>query len=413
MPSDVSNVKRFRVDTAVMIALACLAAVASAVYSSRIPSLLYEYSHGQITTTDVWFDADIPNRFEISGSRFAGQYVGTSEHPLLPVVYYLPVTVLASVGLAKETALRLLTAAAAASWTALLYLLLRSMRCRMLDASVFTLLGVVSASAVFWFAVPELFLFGSVTILAAACLVAIGSHDKTAGWIYTLVGCMTLGVTVTNWMAGLFAAFLRLPWRTALQVAVNAFVIVSLIWIVEAAFFPDAVFFLEGRRYELDAFVEVPRPTRLLQVMRSFAIHSMVMPDIQVVTHAPFKQVMTVQAALPGSASAWGATAVFAWLGLLAIGTVELVRTSGNRPIAYFLGLSVFGQLLLHSFFGHETFLYSMHFLPLLVAVTAFGTLGQWRTWILVCAGVFILAAGVNNVGQFQRAIAIATALGQ
>ena len=96
----------------------------------------------------------------------------------------------------------------------------------------------------FWFAVPELFLFGSVTIVAAALLVGIGRRHEPAGWVYTLIGCLTLGVTVTNWMVGLIATFLRLPWRPALQIAINAFVIVSLLWIVEAAFFPDAVFFL-------------------------------------------------------------------------------------------------------------------------------------------------------------------------
>ena len=129
------------------IAFAGLAAGVSIINSSRIPVLLYEYSRGQITTTDVWFDADIPNRFQVSGNRLAGQYVGTSEHPLLPAVYYLPIMVIESSGIARATALRLLTATAAAVWAALLYALLRSMGCRILDASVFTLLGTVSASA--------------------------------------------------------------------------------------------------------------------------------------------------------------------------------------------------------------------------------------------------------------------------
>ena len=56
----------------------------------------------------------------------------------------------------------------------------------------------------------------------------------------------------------------------------------------------------------------------------------MVMPEIQVATPVPLKQVMTVQSALAGSASAWGATALYAWLALLAIGTVELVRAAAT-----------------------------------------------------------------------------------
>ena len=81
--------------------------------------------------------------------------------------------------------------------------------------------------------------------------------------------------------------------------------------------------------------------------------------------------------------------------------------------MAYFLALTALGQLLLHSLFGHETFLYSMHFLPLLVGVAAFGALGQWRAWVLALAGVFIVTACVNNAGQYGKAITIAAAMGK
>ena len=51
---------------------------------------------------------------------------------------------------------------------------------------------------------------------------------------------------------------------------------------------------------------------------------------------------------------------------------------------------------------------YSMNFLPLLIALTAFGTLGRQRAWVLVLAGTLTLCAGLNNWQQFRQSVELA-----
>jgi hypothetical protein len=55
--------------------------------------------------------------------------------------------------------------------------------------------------------------------------------------------------------------------------------------------------------------------------------------------------------------------------------------------------------------YGRETFLYAMHFLPLLIALVALGALARWRGTVLALAGVLTIAAGITNARQLDRAI--------
>ena len=63
------------------------------------------------------------------------------------------------------TAMRAVTAAVAAVWCSVLFLLLRVLLGRKLEAVLLTLLGAVSGAAVFWFAVPESYCLGSLSIV--------------------------------------------------------------------------------------------------------------------------------------------------------------------------------------------------------------------------------------------------------
>ncbi len=96
-------------------------------------------------------------------------------HPLFslltfPLVYFLN-TIL---GIKAIAAVRIVIAAVASVWLGTLFLLLRLIGCQRFDATLFSLLGATSATAVFWFVVPETYPFGSLSILFALCFVALG-----------------------------------------------------------------------------------------------------------------------------------------------------------------------------------------------------------------------------------------------
>jgi hypothetical protein len=61
---------------------------------------------------------------------------------------------------------------------------------------------------------------------------------------------------------------------------------------------------------------------------------------------------------------------------------------------------------VLHVFYGPESFLYSGHWLPLLIVVAAFATLGPARRMALALVALLMVCAAVNNVSEFERAVA-------
>ena len=120
----------------------------------------------------------------------------------------------------------------------------------------------------------------------------------------------------------------------------------------------------------------------------------------------PFPTLMLTQPARAGSGSVWGALAVMAWVGLLGLGLKGLVETKRYRTLRLSLLLILAGQLLLHLVYGSETFIYSLHFLPLLVLLAAMGTWASERPVALVLAILLVITAGINNYQQFRDAAA-------
>ena len=133
----------------------------------------------------------------------------------------------------------------------------------------------------------------------------------------------------------------------------------------------------------------------------------MVMPAIQLVENRehPEYPFMVTQVSSPGSGSWWGAVAVGLWMALLALGLWGFFASKKHTKLRLVLGLSLLGQIGLHLVYGDETFLYSLHFLPLLIVLSAFSTLTRARLASLVLAGILLITLGINNGLQFAQAV--------
>jgi hypothetical protein len=261
------------------------------------------------------------------------------------------------------------------------------------------MLCATSSAAVFWCTVPETYPLGLLSILLA--LVAVARGRRTA-W-FVLASAFTLSATVTNWMVGIVAGFARFRWGKALGVTALAFCLVLALWRVQKVIFPSVRLFLAARQEAKHMFT--PESGGPLAVLKSFLFHSVVMPEIGVRTHSSGKLILTTQASRPGSASAFGATAVALWTMLLAMGLWGFFVARESRRIRAVLGLTLLGQLLLHCVYGRETFLYSLHFAPLLIAVTAFAASTRARPLALVLASALAILCAVNNAAQFSTAL--------
>ncbi|MCL4818851.1 MAG: hypothetical protein KJ067_06905 [Vicinamibacteria bacterium] len=394
-------------DIAAALLLASLSAGSSWTRSQAIDPALLSYHVEKTRMSDLWFDADLPKVFQMSTDRRAAQHGATASHPLASLALHAPVTLVRAVtGSPSETAMQVSTAGLAALWAGLLYSVLRRLGLTLFDATLFTLVGLTSAAAVFWFAVSELFAIGSLTILMA--LWGITAPEQRAGpaLVPVLLSAATLGITVTNWSVGLLCTLLTHRLKEAVGVSLAAVGLVCGAWGVQAAIYPHSRFFLGGHETSMEA-VRIPQPAEAAHVLTSLVGHTLVMPDFVTTFQAGcVGQLLSVQEAPLGSGGGLGLLAVAAWSLLLAGGIYGMSRPRAPRTFRLLLGLALALQLGVHLFFGYETFLYSMHFLPLLVATVALGLLSPLARATRALAVLLVVCGGIHNFAQFDAAAA-------
>lgn len=134
------------------------------------------------------------------------------------------------------------------------------------------------------------------------------------------------------------------------------------------------------------------------------------MPELEIVDHLYSDRqdwpMMLTQNSAPGSGSLWGLLAVGLWVALLSVGLTGLLMVKGQASFRGALTLMLIGQLGLHLLYCSETFLYALHFGPLLILLAAFSTHTPQRPIALGLAVVLIITAGINNSILLNKAIA-------
>ncbi len=354
---------------------------------------------------DVWFGSDTGRIFD--SMTIATNLSRLSVHPLFALIAFPPVKLLEKIlHLNPILSVRIVIASVAAFWLGTLFVTLRLLGCQRLDAILFSLLGAASAAAIFWFTVPETYSFGSLSILLALCFAALTENRLFSSLWYVAVSALTLSITITNWMFGILVTSVNHRWKQSLQITLNTLAVVTLLWGVQKYKLTGAVFFL-GERGEEKYTKVFNSAGDYLTVIKSFFSNTIVMPAIHLTESSELAEWpnMTPQAADPGSGSIWGFIAVGLWMALLGLGVWGYLSTKKHTKFRLVLGFSLLGQLLLHLVYGiNETFLYSLHFAPLLIILAAFSTLTRGRLLALVLAGMLVISAGINNVLLFSQA---------
>jgi hypothetical protein len=387
------------VDAVLAIFLAAAAALAAFQGARALDPVVLEWQTG-----DSWFESDVARIHDNMTNRQSNHY-RASVHPLFSLVSYSGVRgIREALGLDERTGIQAFTAATAAVWTITLFLLLRVIGCRRSDAVLFTVLAAASASAMFWFVVPETYPLGSISILLALGAVAFAERRRLHWTLFIVASALSLSFTVTNWMAGIAAAAVRFRPRRALAITGAALAVVLALWCVQKVLFPSAGSpFAQAEEMK---YVLHERSGGPLAVARSFAFHSILMPEFEELERSqrPDWPILVTQGAAVGSGSQWGAIGVILWSLLLIAGVWGAARTGRDGRFRIALGLVILGQLALHMLYGEETFLYSCHFGSLLVVLAAFGTFTRARPAVVALAAVLAACAILNNTGQFARA---------
>jgi hypothetical protein len=359
-----------------------------------------------VLTENVWFDADVPKTIEMMRSHREEAHLRQgARHPLLSTWLFVPFQVVrAIVGLPQRQTAMIVVALFASVWVILLFIFLRRIGCRRLDATVFCSLGAMTAAAVFWFSVPESFSLGSITILGALCYAAgIGGQRPTLSDVS--ISALTLSVTVTNWMAGIFVAFVGLPWRRAVTVTGLALAMVYALWVVQSFFFGGFLppFVATDMVPLVEDWTNLYGFVGYLDRALSVVFHTVVSPAPSLELLRSGNLSFVFVGAPPGRAGVLCSAACLLWLSLFSIGLWALVR-SRQEPICRVLALTAGGHFALHLMFGRDVFLYSLHVAPVLVSVGALGTRTRARPYCLSLAVLLAVTAGVHNHWQFDTA---------
>jgi hypothetical protein len=395
-PGEARTAPLARTDLALVLALMVAGAALAWSTAARFDPRFFKEPDGN----DVWFEADLPTVADRVLHRWSDQS-RNARHPLFPLMVAAPANVLAPL-VGSGTALRLLIATIAAMWVAAIYLLLRAVTPRRLDALIFTSLASFSAAAVFWLPVPETYALGSISVIAALALAAWDPLGRAGAAAYVAAAAFSLAVTTTNWVSGLATLAARRPPRAALQLAANSLTVVIVLWSLQHLLFSSAPFFIgEGVQTR---FILPEGAAGIGQALRAVLFHSVVMPAILAVPEPKWGTIMSVQDAAIGSGGAVAPVATALWAVILGLGA--WAAATRPSPVRLPLLLALAGHLAVYAVYGEETFLYSLHSLPLLVCLAALTTTTALRPVVLGAAAVLTLLLAAHNTQALAGALA-------
>lgn len=366
---------------------------------------------GNLTTTmkfqNVWFDADSPAIF--FGVTNLQAWQRTNKHPLFPALAYPPVKVLRLAGLSMLTATRIWVALVAGIWMAGLCAVLEATHPRLWDRLVFGALGLTSAATLFFSPLPETYFLGSTAMLAALWMVAAPAPRD--GFLLA-ANVLTLGTTVTNWMAGLVVTIAERPPKRTVLIATVAFAAVAGVAALQNRVFTksDGMFFIPAHVTEDVSYIARPEAGSFVDRWRVFWLSSVVLPEPRQITlsrnKGPFPA-LSIQMA-PQSVTGYIAGGLWGALVLVGLWAIAMEPSTFDRCLV----TVVLGQWVLHTAYGSETFLFAPHFVPLLVLVAAQST-RVGGVWARAAAVALLAILIVHNVSAFDRAVVVARAVMQ
>lgn len=392
-----------RVDAALILTLFALGAGLSLYLSGLLPTALF---HRESGVANVWFQADAARVFENMTVRKSDHY-RTAVHPLFTLLTNPLSNLLSLFGVPRWTGVRMFLSTAAGLALALTFATARFAGLVRQDAVLVVGLLAVSSSFVFWSGVPETFVFGGASIVVPLMLAAYAIRNQAGQSLYVVAGAISMSVTITNMSAAIAAAIARLRLGAAFRAMSDALLVVLLLWTLQKLAYPSAGFFL-GDREEL-RYTLMRESAPLIHRWGTMALHSFLMPTIEWASNTEATgnwPRLTIEHTGWQLGLTLSTLALLIWLSLLMLGLVALrrVQTLSGFRLALLGSLSF--QLVLHAVYGDETFLYSLHWLPMLVLLVGCGMQMIQGWWLRLAIVVLIVLAAWNNFGSYQETVA-------
>lgn len=356
--------------------------------------------------SNVWFESDVSRVFFNMSAPHSNQY-RSSVHPVFALFSNSVCVPLHKIlHLSLNDSADIFLALTAGMWAALMFLVIRALGFDHILAAFAALIGLVSSSGMLFFSVPETYSLASVSILATLALILFTSNTRREWLGQLLASACSLCITVTNWTLGLLLTFRRKSWKNWFQNSANAFVVVAFLWTVQKALTFRAQFFTAvGGEHN---FINHVSAAEFMRTVVAFVFHSVIAPAV---IQTPdfgigdsvgpiWKLGLSFQHSRPGSASYWGAAAAILWIGVLICGVIAMLkkRTRFTDAILVY----VLFELILHTLYGVETFMYALDWVPILLIVSIYG-FQQLRVLRWPAIIVFTALLAINNSQEFHR----------
>lgn len=356
---------------------------------------------------NVWFQGDVSRVYDSITSRFSYGHYRAKVHPLFSILTTPLAFVFHKVfNLSWYQTVQVLIVSVASIWALAIYALLRATGCLRVDAFLLSMFGLASSAALFWLSVPESYGLGSVSITVALTIAAVASHKSLPAWLHVLVSSFSLSITVTNWMTGILSTFTTNPYKRAAKITLCALMLVIVVWLIQKQIFPKAVFFIGDT--EESKYIFYPTVERSIGVFKSFFFHTIFTPNLDISGYNTNNwPMLSIQDSALNVSNILSTLATTLWAILLLIGFWGLLTLNQLTPLRVTLGLTIVGQLVLHLIYGEETFLYSLHFLPLLILLSALATLTRLRKFSIAIVVILIPLCAFNNWQQYEKATAL------
>ena len=386
------------------VAIITILALSMAIGSYQLSGWLNDQMQNMLVyVNDLWFDADVYRIYYVMTDRMSVENDRSTTHPLFAIIAYPTMQAMTSIlGIGPPRALRLLVAISAALWIVCLYSTMRLIDCKKFDATVFSVLAASSSSSIFWFAIPETFAMGSISILVSLAFIAFTRFKNINLIWYVILNIFTLSITITNWIAGLTVTYIKLSFRKFMVTIALALTIALCLWLIQTVLFPSAHQLVSNE----SGYILMTQAGGVINSLQAILVHSMIAPALLLRNGLGIvsgELILSFQGATLGSGSVWGAIAVIPWIFLLCLGVRSFFIANIDPGFRLTLVIILIVQVLLHLIYGSEVFLYSLHFLPLIIIFASLTTLTRYRKVALVLALLLIPLAFMNNGAQFKK----------
>lgn len=385
-----SSMKRVTSDIALIVIVFSASVVWAFYLSSLFPIKI-------INEWNIWYGADLPrtasNMFDLSSNHYR-----TKVHPIFSFLILPPTRLLAIAINDVVLAIRIICALFSGITVTLICLFVRLQSKDMIASGVVALLAMSSSAFVYWFSVPETFLFGAATIALAFLFLVV---PNLGVFQYILMSAATLSFTVTNWAAGILVTFFRWKLSYAVLITLGGFFVVLVLSLWQKAFLESSqLFFLASAISEERNYIITPWADEALTIyvqrIFNFLIYGMVSPTP---TFGSSVNSGIMQFGL------FGWLAVLMWLSVFVVGSVNMLKYGFQYfPVAGFIA----SQFLLHLIYGDEPFLYSAHSLPAFCIVASFALTSKYQVVVRVFVVALSVAMLFENYTNYVSAIALA-----